>query len=92
MSDQYPGDEALWLSGPDGIFIQKELPPPDPRPWYAAWTGALLDDAIAEIQGLPYRGDPTFADGARAQSLLASMLRSMHSGKLEPVLTPPSHP
>jgi predicted dehydrogenase len=85
LSDEHPGDEALWVSGPEGIFTRQELPPPDPRPWYAAWIGALIDDAIAEIQGQPHRGDPTFADGAHAQSLLAAMLRSMTSGAMEPV-------
>jgi predicted dehydrogenase len=85
LSDEHPGDEALWLAGPDGHFERQELPDPDGRPWYIAWIGALIYDAVNEILGRPHRGDPTFADGARAQSLLDAMLRSMETGVLEDV-------
>jgi predicted dehydrogenase len=85
MSDQYPGDEACWIAGPDGLFLPQELPAPDGRPWYEAWIGGLIDDAVNEILGRPHRGDPNFADGARAQSLLDTMLRSMESGNMEAV-------
>ena len=81
MSDEYPGDEAFWIAGSGrGVRAQSSFPTPDGRPWYETWIGALIDDAVNEILGLPHRGDPTFADGARAQSLLAAMLRSMESG------------
>ncbi len=79
LSDEYPGDEAFWFSGPDGVFIQQELPPPSPQPWYAAWIGALVADAVDEILGRPHRGDPTFADGARAQDLLDDLIASISS-------------
>ncbi len=84
LSDEYPGDEALWVSGPDGVFIQQELPPPSAQPWYAAWIGALVADAVDEILGRPHRGDPTFADGARAQDLLDDLIASMSSARLIP--------
>lgn len=86
LSDEHPGDEALWLSGSDGHFERQELPAPYGRPWYSAWIGALIDDAVNEILGRPHRGDPTFADGARAQSLLDAMVASMASGGVESVL------
>ena len=77
LSDEFPGDEALWLAGPDGVFIRQELPPPPDRPWYAAWIAALVGDAIDEMLARPHRGDPTFADGARAQDLLDALIASM---------------
>lgn len=85
LSDEYPGDEALWLAGLDGHFERQELPPPSPLPWYAAWIGALIDDAVDEILGRPFRGDPTFADAARAQSLLDAMRASTASGTMQAV-------
>jgi predicted dehydrogenase len=85
MSDEYPGDEAFWIAGPDGVFERQSLPSADGRSWYESWIGALIDDAVNEILGRSHRGDPTFADGGRAQSLLAAMLRSMESGTMEPV-------
>lgn len=88
LSDEHPSDQALWVSGPDGILTPVELPMPDPRPWYEAWIGALIDDAVNEILGRTHRGDPSFADGARAQDLLDAMLRSMESGRLELVSLP----
>lgn len=80
LSEAHPGDEALWLSGPDGNFELLELPGPGSHPWYAHWIGALIDDTIDEILGRPHRGDPTFADGARAQDLLDAALTSMATG------------
>lgn len=85
LSDEYPGDEALWLAGPDGCFTQQALPQPPDQPWYAAWIAALVADAVDEILGRPHRGDPTFADGAGAQDVLDAMIASMTSGSMEPV-------
>ena len=89
LSDEYPGDEAFWIAGPDGVFEPASAPSPAGRPWYESWIGALIDDAVNEILGRDYRGDPTFADGARAQSLLAAMLLSMESGAMELVRNHP---
>jgi predicted dehydrogenase len=83
LSDEYPGDQALWLAGPDGSFARQELPKPAGQPWFAAWIATLVADAIEEILGRPHRGDPTFADGARAQSLLDALLQSMTSSAME---------
>jgi predicted dehydrogenase len=80
LSEAHPGDEALWLSGPDGNFERLELPGSGSHPWYAHWIGALIDDTVDEILGRPHRGDPTFADGARAQDLLDAALNSMETG------------
>jgi predicted dehydrogenase len=80
LSEAHPGDEALWLSGPDGNFERVTLCEPDGRPWYEQWIGGLIDDTVDEILGRPHRGDPTFADGARAQDLLDAALNSMETG------------
>ena len=80
LSDAYPGDEALWISGPGGNFERQTLPESAGRPWYEQWIGALIDDTVDEILGRAHRGDPTFADGARAQDLLGAALQSMETG------------
>jgi predicted dehydrogenase len=80
LSDAYPGDEALWVSGPGGNFERLTLPVPASRHWYEQWIGALIDDTVDEILGRAHRGDPTFADGARAQDLLDAALQSMETG------------
>jgi predicted dehydrogenase len=90
LSDAYPGDEALWHSGPDGTFARLELSEPDVRPWYEQWIGGLIDDTVDEILGRPHRGDPTFADGARAQDLLDAALTSMAIGAMVEVRNPES--
>jgi predicted dehydrogenase len=80
LSEAHPGDEALWLSGPDGNFERVTLREPEGRPWYEQWIGGLIDDTVDEILGRPHRGDPTFVDGARAQDLLDAALNSMETG------------
>jgi predicted dehydrogenase len=84
LQDDLPGDEALWLAGPDGRFEPMEIPPPpdqepgdgDGRHWSERWQARLLGDFIDEVAGARAADPeaPAFADGLRAQEILAAVV------------------
>jgi predicted dehydrogenase len=83
LSDEAPGDEALLAAGPDGRFQPAEIPTrlskrlPDLGSWRGTWPGHLIRQFVAEIvDGIPPLG-PSFADGVKAQELLAAVTTSM---------------
>ncbi|MEA2528689.1 MAG: hypothetical protein QOG89_333 [Thermomicrobiales bacterium] len=83
LSDEAPGDEALLVAGVDGRFQPAEIPSrlykrlPDLGTWWRSWPAHLIQQFVAEIaDGTPPFG-PTFADGVRAQELLAAVTTSM---------------
>ncbi|HEY7036598.1 MAG TPA: Gfo/Idh/MocA family oxidoreductase [Thermomicrobiales bacterium] len=83
LSDEVPGEEALLVAGTDGRFLPAEIPSrlykrvPDLGAWWRTWSGHLIRQFVAEIvAGAPPLG-PTFADGVRAQELLAAVTTSM---------------
>ena len=83
LSDEAPGDEALLVAGPDGHFHPAEIPTrldkrlPDLGAWRRTWPGHLIRQFVAEIVGGSTPLGPTFADGVRAQELLAAVTTSM---------------
>jgi predicted dehydrogenase len=83
LSDEVPGEEALLIAGPDGRFQPAELPTrlykrlADLGSWRRTWPSHLIRQFVAEIvDGVPVLG-PSFADGVKAQELLAAVTTSM---------------
>jgi predicted dehydrogenase len=83
LSDEVPGEEALLIAGVDGHFQPAEIPTrlykrvPNLGAWWRTWPAHLIRQFVAElVDGAPALG-PNFADGVRAQELLAAVTTSM---------------
>lgn len=86
LSDELPGAEGLWLAGPDGHFQPVELPSclsqhmPETGGWAFQWPAHLIRRFVSSLT-TEDQVIPTFADGVRAQELLAAVLLSMEEDR-----------
>jgi predicted dehydrogenase len=87
LSDDLPGDEVLRIAGTDGRFLPAEIPSrlykrlPDLGSWAVTWPAHLIRHFVDEIVDDRPSTGPTFADGLRAQELLAAVTASMREGR-----------
>jgi predicted dehydrogenase len=86
LSDELPGAEGLWLAGPDGHFNLVEIPSqlsaqmPETGGWAFQFPAHLIRRFVSSLTA-DDPAVPTFADGVRAQELLAAVLLSMEEDR-----------
>jgi predicted dehydrogenase len=96
LSDEAPGDEALLIAGTDGRFVPAEMPTrlykrlPDLGSWSRSWPAHLIRHFVDEIVFETPPSGPTFADGLRAQEVLAAVTASMREGRWVTLESEPS--
>jgi len=83
LSDELPGSALLRMANTeDQRFVPTTIPArlasraPETEPWWRRFHGNLIRRFVDEIRAQA-TGEPTFADGVRAQELLAALIVSM---------------
>ncbi|MFN8590080.1 MAG: Gfo/Idh/MocA family oxidoreductase [Thermomicrobiales bacterium] len=86
LSDELADDQGLWLAGQDGHFRPVAIPArlndallPEGA-WWLRWPAHLIARFVAEIASGQPEG-PTFADGLRAQQILAAVIAAMDENR-----------